>query len=83
MVISLVYSGMGIFNFVMYGNCNGENSQEACVYDGLANTFNNNDLKLNVGCESLLCDNEDCGCEGELDCQEKEGELCDKTCEER
>ena len=80
LVMSLIYTGIGAYNFVMYGNCNGENSQEACVYNGLSNFFNNNELKINVGCESPLCQNKDCGCENEINCQEKEGDLCDKTC---
>ena len=82
MVVSLIYAGMGVYNFVMYGNCNGESSQEACFYNGLSDVFNNNDLKIDVGCESPLCDNKDCGCEGEIDCQEEQGVLCNKTCEE-
>ena len=82
MILSIVYSGMGAYKFVMYGNCNGEDSQEACVYNGLSDVFNNNDLKIDVGCESPLCDNKDCGCKGEINCQEGIGELCNQTCEE-
>jgi len=82
MVVSLVYSGIGVYNFVMYGNCNGEDSQETCVYNGLSDVFNNNNLKIDVGCKSPLCDNKDCKCEREIDCQEEQGALCDKACEE-
>ena len=82
MVVSLVYSGIGAYNFVMYGNCNGENSQEGCVYNGLSDIFNNNELEINVGCESPLCQNKACECEEEINCQEKEGDLCNKTCGE-
>ena len=82
MIISLLYSGIGAYSFVMYGNCNGENSQEACVYNGLSDVFNNKDLKIDIGCESPRCDNKDCRCEEELDCQEEQGALCDKSCED-
>jgi hypothetical protein len=76
MAVSIIYSGIGIYNFVMYGNCNGENSDEVCVYDGLNNVF-----EIDVGCNSPLCQNDDCTCKDELNCQEKEGEICGTSCD--
>jgi len=67
MVVSIIYTSLGIYSYVMYGNCNGENSQEACVYEGLSNT-----LKIDVGCESPLCQNKECECKNEIVCEEKE-----------
>jgi len=81
MIISFVYAGMGAYNFIMYGNCNGENSQEACIYNGLNNIFNNDKLKVNIGCENPLCQNKNCGCENMVSCQEENGKICNKSCE--
>lgn len=36
MFTSTIYTGIGMYNFVMYGNCHGENSQEECIYEGLS-----------------------------------------------
>lgn len=77
MVVSIIYSGLGIYNFVIYGNCDGENSQEACVYEGIGNVF-----KIDVSCESPLCQNQECKCKDEINCQEKEGDLCKQSCYE-
>ncbi len=75
MIVSLVYSGIGGYNFIMYGNCNGEDSQEVCVYNGLSGVFT-------ADCESTLCENEDCECENEIDCEENEDEECKQSCYE-
>lgn len=57
LIISLIYTGLGAYNFIVYGNCNGKNSQEFCVYNGLINTFENHNLKINTGCNGSLCQN--------------------------
>ena len=75
MVISLIYSVLGGYNFIMYGNCNGEDSQEICVYNGLNDVFT-------TDCESPSCINEDCECEDETNCEEKENEECNQSCYE-
>ncbi|MBU0472125.1 MAG: hypothetical protein KKF65_05850 [Nanoarchaeota archaeon] len=75
MIVSIIYSGIGIFNFIIYGNCDGENSQEACVYTGLGDVF-----KINVDCESPLCQNKECSCGDEIGCQEREGDICKESC---
>ena len=76
MVVSIIYSGLGIYNFAMYSNCNGEDSQEACVYDGLSGVFSTGD------CGSPTCENNECKCNNEIDCQEKEGDVCEESCYE-
>jgi len=38
MLGSIIYSGVGIYNFVRFSNCYGENSQEACVYKGISDS---------------------------------------------
>ncbi|MBR9676442.1 thioredoxin domain-containing protein [Candidatus Woesearchaeota archaeon] len=42
LVLSLAQSGLGIYNFVAYGNCNGKGSDEFCIFDPLS-TRNNQD----------------------------------------
>ena len=75
MFVSLFYSAFGIYNFVAYGNCNGENSSEACVYAGVSDFTG-----FEVGCQNLLCQNEGCNCENEIACQKKEGNTCGENC---
>jgi len=33
MIISLFFSAQGIYNYVKYGNCNGENSEGFCIFN--------------------------------------------------
>ena len=80
LILSLVYTGIGAYNFAMYGNCNGENSQKACIYQGLVNNFENHELRTNAGCENSLCQNENCTCNKCIKCQEKGGDLCNQRC---
>jgi hypothetical protein len=75
MLISIIYSAIGIYNFVMYGNCRGENSQEACIYEGLGSTF-----KSDIGCESPLCQSRECNCKSIIDCQQRERSQCKEDC---
>ncbi|HLD10795.1 MAG TPA: hypothetical protein VJB89_01825 [Candidatus Nanoarchaeia archaeon] len=35
LIVSLIWSGIGLYNFVLYGNCNGEDSTEFCIFNGL------------------------------------------------
>ena len=32
MIISFIYSGISVYNLVAYGNCNGEDSNDICVF---------------------------------------------------
>ncbi|MBT4870277.1 MAG: hypothetical protein HON47_01775 [Candidatus Diapherotrites archaeon] len=38
MIYSLWFGALGVYNFYAYGNCNGPESNEFCVYDALAGT---------------------------------------------
>jgi len=80
LIISLIYTGLGIYNFAMYGNCNGANSQKACIYKGLVNSFENHELRVNAGCGNSLCPEGNCTCDNMSDCQNKEGDFCNKSC---
>jgi predicted DsbA family dithiol-disulfide isomerase len=33
MIVSMFFTAQGIYNYVVYGNCNGQNSTGICVYD--------------------------------------------------
>lgn len=35
MLSSLYFSGAGVYNYVKYGNCNGANSDEFCIFDAI------------------------------------------------
>jgi len=75
MVVSIAYSGIGVYNFVVYGNCNGEYSQAECVYSGLGDA-----LSTDVSCVSPLCQNKECVCKDEINCPERVGEVCNESC---
>jgi hypothetical protein len=76
MIVSIIYFGLGIYNFAMYGNCNGKNSQETCIYNRLSGVFKADN------CESPSCENNECRCNNELNCQEKESKTCKESCYE-
>jgi len=72
---SIIYSGISIYNLAVHGNCNGKNSQEACVYNEIGSA-----LKINVGCEGPLCQNKECKCENDTNCPAKESKSCKGIC---
>lgn len=74
MIVSMIYSVIGAFNFVVYGNCNGESSQAFCIYNGLGNS------KIQLSCGSPLCQNTNCTCEDEIKCQEAQNTNCTGSC---
>ncbi len=64
MIVSFIFAAIGGYNFIMYGNCNGEDSTEFCVYDGLVNNG-----ETNTGCGLETCGtNEECDYTEESDC---------------
>ena len=71
--VSIFYTAVGGYNYLIFGNCNGENSNEMCVYNGIESAFS-------VGCESPLCQNKDCKCKNESSCVEREGDICQEEC---
>jgi len=81
MVLSLFYTGLGIYNFAKYGNCNGAGSSEACFYNGLTNILDNNQPNLTQECGGLSCSGKTCACENKTECQERAGP-CNKSCGE-
>ncbi|MGV8086752.1 MAG: DsbA family protein [Candidatus Woesearchaeota archaeon] len=34
-LVTLFFMGLGLYNYVLYGNCNGPNSDDFCIYDPL------------------------------------------------
>lgn len=43
LLVSLVGIGYGIYNYVLFGNCNGPNSNSFCVINKVADTFKTNE----------------------------------------
>lgn len=37
-LMSAYFTGVGVYNYVKYGNCNGPNSNEFCIFNPFANT---------------------------------------------
>ncbi len=66
MLLSLIFSAQGVYNYIKHGNCNGVDSQEFCI--------------LNLGEEKgINCDSENCAedgcdkytkCNGDCNCSE-------------
>lgn len=75
MVISIIYTGLGAYNFVKYGNCNGPHSDKFCIYTPLGSGENS--------CGSEFCAENGCECgEGESKCiSENNFSACDGGCD--
>ena len=54
MIVSIIYTGIGAYNFVIYGNCNGPHSDKFCIYDPLGSN--------KVSCGSEYCAENGCNC---------------------
>ncbi len=68
MVLSFVYSAIGIYNWWAFGNCNGPNSSAACIFNDLTGK------KEPIGCECNLagCTQQDIGyCKSDCNCLSK------------
>lgn len=65
MIGSLIWSGVSVYNLVVYDNCNGQNSDDICI---LSNGIHNGNL---VNCGDPLCEDGKCTeCGDDCDCQE-------------
>lgn len=74
LIVSIVYSGMGIYNYAVYGNCNGPHNDDFCIFDPLGS---------GVTCGSEHCAETGCDCgEGEEDCTEENNYApCEGDCD--
>ena len=76
MVFSIVFSGIGIYNYVAYGNCNGPHSDEFCIFDPAGNNSCGSEHCATNGCdcgeEEVKCtpENNFAACEGNCDCNQ-------------
>jgi len=62
---SIYISSVGIYNYITYGNCNGEDSNDFCIFDPLAGI---SVTKTGEPCECINKKGEECTCEPEEDC---------------
>lgn len=53
-VLSIIYSGMGIYNYIKYGNCNGPHNDAFCIFNPIGSG--------EVSCGSQHCAEEGCNC---------------------
>ncbi|MFH1895075.1 MAG: hypothetical protein ABIJ74_00630 [archaeon] len=73
MVLSLAYSAIGVYNFVVYNNCNGPQGGE-CIYSDLTGATET------VSCGSLHC--ADYGCDCNKGCDESNDfAACNGNCD--
>ncbi len=78
MILSLVYSAIGIYNFVVYDNCEGPDAIEPCVYNEIGELTNKMN---NPSCESQYCAEYGCDCTDETCNTENDFEACDGNCD--
>ena len=71
--VSLILTGYGVFNFIVYGNCNGPHSDEFCVFNPTAS----------LNCGSQHCDANGCDCgPKDTNCTaENNYAACDSNCD--
>ncbi len=73
LIISLLLVGHGIYNYAVYGNCNGPHSQDFCIFA----PFNSD-----ISCGSNHCVENGCACGGDVLCTEENDYLpCEGNCE--
>jgi len=66
LILSLVFGVWGIYNYVTYGNCNGENSSEYCIYEDI---LTEEQCGLETCSDGTTCDYVDgVGCTGACEC---------------
>jgi len=73
MIVSLVYSAffgfMGVYNWYVFGNCNGPDSNAACVFNDLTGANNQSGSCAPNGCDPLNCGPPDFNaCSGTCQC---------------
>ena len=73
LILSIIWSGYGAYNFIRYGNCNGKDSTEYCIFNGLDRYENRVENAVSCGCTSIV----ECvivgHCKDELNCKCENG----------
>lgn len=73
LVVSIAWSGYSMYNFILYGNCNGKDSTEFCIFNGLEGRAVTIETATSCGCLNV----QECiltgYCREESNCQCKEG----------
>jgi hypothetical protein len=80
LIFSLALTVNGLYNFFVYGNCNGENSNEFCIFNPAQIDFNSS---IALDCGSQHCDLNGCDCNAiEGNCSEENNFIaCDGNCD--
>ena len=55
LILSIVQSGISVYNFIAYGNCNGKESDEFCIFDPLGSRNENPILGTEGSSEPIQC----------------------------
>jgi len=78
MILSLAYSVLGIYNFVVYNNCEGPNAIGPCIYNEIGQLTNGMN---NPSCESQHCATYGCDCTDDNCNANNNFEACDGNCD--
>ncbi len=73
-IISFVYAAAGVYNFVVYDNCEGPNATASCIYSELTGSAET------VSCGSQHCADTGCNCDAGCDESNNFAE-CDGNCD--
>jgi hypothetical protein len=52
MIVSFVYTGIGGYNYYLYGNCNGPNEDSFCIFDPLGGNSKFSDIATEESCSA-------------------------------
>jgi hypothetical protein len=73
-IISFAYAAMGVYNFVVYDNCEGPDAVGPCIYNELTGTHEG------PSCESQHCADYGCNCDAGCD-ESNDFSACDGNCD--
>jgi len=76
LLVSLIFTVHGAYNFIRYGNCNGAHSDELCIFNPLGGDDD-------VNCGSQHCEDHGCDCgDAEINCNEDNNyAACNGSCD--
>ena len=79
MIISFAYSALGVYNFILYDNCEGPNAIGLCIYNEITGKLTNG--MNDPSCESSHCAIHGCDCTDETCNESNNFEACDGNCD--
>jgi len=77
-ILSIAFTGIGAYNYAVYGNCNGPHNDDFCIFNPLSNGVScgsehcaDNGCTCGEGEENCTVENNFAPCEGDCDCDKE------------